>query len=153
MVMRVVDEQPYPDHPDRFEHYEQVLCKEPLSDRCYWEAEWSRGVNAAVAYKGIRKKGGSDCRFGWNEKSWGLFCTPDRYSAWHDYRSIDILVHSDSSNRIAVYLDRSAGTLSFYSVSDEHTLTHIHTFNAKFTEPLYAGFSVYGSVSIVGFSS
>ncbi|XP_056320074.1 protein NLRC3 isoform X1 [Danio aesculapii] len=153
MVMRVVDEQPYPDHPDRFEHYEQVLCKEPLSDRCYWEAEWSRGVNAAVAYKGIRKKGGSDCRFGWNEKSWGLFCTPDRYSAWHDYRSIDILVHSDSSNRIAVYLDRLAGILSFYSVSDEHTLTHIHTFSAKFTEPLYAGFSVYGSVSIAGFPS
>ncbi|MGL5902995.1 MAG: SPRY domain-containing protein, partial [Cetobacterium sp.] len=45
------------------------------------------------------------------------------------------------SNRVGVYVDVSAGTLSFYSVSD--TLTHLHTFNTTFTEPLYAGFKVY----------
>ncbi|KAL0194853.1 hypothetical protein M9458_008425, partial [Cirrhinus mrigala] len=49
---------------------------------------------------------------------------------------------------VGVYVDVSAGSLSFYSVSDTHTLTHLHTFNTTFTEPLYAGFGVYGSVSL-----
>uniref|UniRef100_A0A4W5L0U6 SPRY-associated domain-containing protein n=1 Tax=Hucho hucho TaxID=62062 RepID=A0A4W5L0U6_9TELE len=33
--------QPYPDHPDRFTNRCQVLCREGLSGRCYWEVEWS----------------------------------------------------------------------------------------------------------------
>ncbi|KAK5908505.1 hypothetical protein CgunFtcFv8_016556 [Champsocephalus gunnari] len=27
----------YPDHPDRFEQWQQVLCRESLNGRCYWE--------------------------------------------------------------------------------------------------------------------
>ncbi|XP_016127101.1 protein NLRC3-like isoform X2 [Sinocyclocheilus grahami] len=147
---RVEDKQPYPDHLERFENQEQVLCRETLSERCYWEVEWSGGAYVAVTYRGIRKKGGSDCRLGWNKKSWSLFCTIDRFSAWHDDKNTDIHVQSDPLSRVAVYLDRPAGTLSFYSVSGTHTLTHIHTFNTTFTEPLYAGFAVYGSVFLLG---
>ncbi|KAG5849823.1 hypothetical protein ANANG_G00075790 [Anguilla anguilla] len=33
--------QSYPDHPERFDYWFQVLCREGLSGRCYWEAEWS----------------------------------------------------------------------------------------------------------------
>ncbi|KAL0175459.1 hypothetical protein M9458_027789, partial [Cirrhinus mrigala] len=33
-------DQPYPDHPDRFVYY-QVLCRESVCGRCYWEIEWS----------------------------------------------------------------------------------------------------------------
>uniref|UniRef100_A0A672M5A7 NACHT, LRR and PYD domains-containing protein 3-like n=1 Tax=Sinocyclocheilus grahami TaxID=75366 RepID=A0A672M5A7_SINGR len=143
----VEEEQPYPDHPDRFEHQEQVLCRETLSERCYWEVEWSGGAYAAVTYKENKgKKRGNDCRFGWNDKSWSLFCTPDGYSAWHDNKKTDANFPSKPSNRVAVYLDRLAGTVSFYDVSDIHTLAHIYTFKTKFTEPLYAGFAVYGSV-------
>lgn len=149
-VSHVQDDQPYPEHPERFEHHEQVLCRETLSERCYWEVKWHRGAYVAVAYKDIRRKGGSDCRFGWNKKSWSLFCTTDRYSAWHDNENTDIHVQSEPSKRVAVYLDWPAGTLSFYSVSKTHALTHIHTFNATFTEPLYAGFTVYGSVFLSG---
>ncbi|XP_067249583.1 protein NLRC3 [Chanodichthys erythropterus] len=149
-VSRVQDDQLYPEHPERFEHHEQVLCRETLSERCYWEVEWSGGAYVAVTYKDIRRKGGSDCRFGWNEKSWSLFCTTDRYSAWHDNENTDIHVQSEPSKRVAVYLDWPAGTLSFYSVSKKHALTDIHTFNATFTEPLYAGFAVYGSVFLSG---
>ncbi|KAF4110315.1 NACHT, LRR and PYD domains-containing protein 3 [Onychostoma macrolepis] len=143
----VEDEQPYPDHPDRFEHQEQVLCRETLSERCYWEVEWIGGAYVAVTHKGNKiKKRGNDCRFGWNDKSWSLFCTPDGYSAWHDHKKTDANFPSKPSNRVAVYLDTLAGTVSLYDVSDTHTLSHIYTFKTKFTEPLYAGFAVYGSV-------
>ncbi len=40
------------------------------------------------------------------------------------------------SDRVGVYLDWSAGTLSFYNISDTHTHTH------TFPEPLCAGFGV-----------
>ncbi|KAI4888730.1 hypothetical protein NFI96_004607, partial [Prochilodus magdalenae] len=51
------EEQSYPDHPERFDGCEQVLCRESLTGRCYWEAEWSGYVYIAVTYKGIRRKG------------------------------------------------------------------------------------------------
>nr|XP_055059853.1 protein NLRC3-like [Misgurnus anguillicaudatus] len=38
-VKHTEDIQLYPDHPERFEHFEQVLCTESLTERCYWEAK------------------------------------------------------------------------------------------------------------------
>ncbi|KAI7797922.1 NACHT, LRR and PYD domains-containing protein 3 [Triplophysa rosa] len=149
-VMCIDGEQSYPDHPERFDHFEQVMCKERLSGCCYWETEWTGGACIAVTYRGIKKKGGSDCKFGWNDKSWSLFGTVDRFQAWHNSRSTDIDVQSAQINRVGVYLDEPAGILSYYSVSDSHTLAHLHTFNTTFTEPLYAGFSVYASMSLSG---
>ncbi|KAG5840032.1 hypothetical protein ANANG_G00212060 [Anguilla anguilla] len=34
-------EQPYPDHPERFKYWPQVVCRESVCERCYWEAEFS----------------------------------------------------------------------------------------------------------------
>ncbi|KAG5840127.1 hypothetical protein ANANG_G00214380 [Anguilla anguilla] len=34
-------EEPYPDHPERFESVRQVVCRESVCERCYWEAEFS----------------------------------------------------------------------------------------------------------------
>ncbi|KAL0194719.1 hypothetical protein M9458_008291, partial [Cirrhinus mrigala] len=51
---------PYPDHADRFDisNY-QVLCRESVCGRCYWEIEWSGDcVDIAVSYKSISRKGG-----------------------------------------------------------------------------------------------
>ncbi|XP_051993666.1 NACHT, LRR and PYD domains-containing protein 12-like isoform X2 [Xyrauchen texanus] len=146
-VMHVNEDQSYPDHPDRFEHYPQVLCRESLTGRCYWETEWSgREADISVAYKGIERKGRrNECVLGYNEKSWRLECTNDQFTHWHDFKSTIICVLSPRSNRVGVYLDWPAGTLSFYSVSDTNTLTHLHTFNTTFTKPLYAGFSLYNS--------
>ncbi|XP_042592216.1 NACHT, LRR and PYD domains-containing protein 3-like isoform X1 [Cyprinus carpio] len=146
-VTYMKEPQPYPDHSDRFDRCCQVLCRESLSGRCYWEAEWSgRGAFISMAYKGISRKGESDdCLFGCNEKSWSLDYSFNRFSAWHNNKVIYISPPSPPSNKVGVYLDWSAGTLSFYSVSETHTLTHLHTFNTMFTEPVYGGLGIYDS--------
>ncbi len=149
-MTRVEEELPYPDHPERFDCFEQALCRESLSERYYWEAEWSaRGAGLSVTYKKIQRTG-SDCRFGLNEMSWSLICFDNKYSAWHSNKRTNLLAPSPSSNRVGVYLDWPAGKLSFYSVSDTqtHTLIHLHTYHATFTEPLYAGFRLYPDSSV-----
>ncbi|XP_041642902.1 tripartite motif-containing protein 16-like isoform X2 [Cheilinus undulatus] len=47
--------QSYPSHPDRFNDCFQVLSRESLTGRCYWEVEWRGGVFVAVAYKNISR--------------------------------------------------------------------------------------------------
>ncbi|XP_017538113.2 NACHT, LRR and PYD domains-containing protein 14-like isoform X2 [Pygocentrus nattereri] len=143
--------QPYPDHPDRFNHYEQVLCREGLTGRCYWEAEWSGvGADIVVTYKGISRKGDSDdCWFGCSNQSWSLYCSDSGHSFSHNKKKIAVPASGFSSHRVGVYLDWEAGTLSFFSVSpDTHRLTHLHTVHSTFTQPLYAGFWL-GSFSSV----
>ncbi|XDV42453.1 hypothetical protein PO909_011114 [Leuciscus waleckii] len=153
-VTRVKEQQPYPDHPERFDDIPQVVCGESLTGRCYWEAEWSsRAADISVTYKGIGRKGRSeDCEFGFNDKSWSLFCSDNRFSLCHNKNFTVIPVVHLSSKRAGVYVDVSAGTLSFYSISDTHTLRHLHTFITTFTEPLYAGFRVYYDDSSVSLS-
>ncbi|XP_017539592.1 tripartite motif-containing protein 16-like isoform X4 [Pygocentrus nattereri] len=136
--------QRYSDHPERFDHWYQVLCKESLSGRCYWEVEWRRGlfgfdmVFISVLYKGISRKGRSnESEFGCNNQSWSLRCSSS-LSFWHN--NIETELSAPSSSRIGVYVDHRAGTLSFYSVSD--TLTLLHTVHTTFTQPLYAGFGL-----------
>ncbi|XP_048853510.1 NLR family CARD domain-containing protein 3-like isoform X6 [Brienomyrus brachyistius] len=138
--------QPYPVHPERFDSRPQVLCRESLTGRCYWEAEWD-GDEAwiAVTYKGIGRKGGSDdCVFGDNDKSWSLCCYTDSYSVWHNKKQTLIPIEPSGSRRVGVYLDWGAGALYFYRVSSDG-LTPLHRFTSSFTESLYPGFFVYKS--------
>ncbi|KAI7800785.1 tripartite motif-containing protein 16-like protein [Triplophysa rosa] len=133
-------DEPYPYHPERFASNYQVLCRESVSGRCYWEVEWSGSVYIAVAYKSISRNGwGDECFFGYNNKSWTLWCNPSKDYFIHNCESTYLPVEPISS-RIGVYVDHSAGTLSFYSVSD--TMSLIHTVQAKFTQPLYPGFGI-----------
>ncbi|KAM9390824.1 NLR family CARD domain-containing protein 3-like isoform 2-T2 [Salvelinus alpinus] len=137
---------PYPDHLERFEHCGEVLCRESLTGRYYWEAEWSGGeADIGVTYKGIsRREGGDDCWLGFNDKSWSLRCSDNGFTARHNKIPTTIDVPSSSSHRVGVYLDSPAGTLSFYRASSD-TLTHLYTFTSSFTEPLYPGFHLFGS--------
>uniref|UniRef100_A0A671VIN3 Tripartite motif-containing protein 16-like n=1 Tax=Sparus aurata TaxID=8175 RepID=A0A671VIN3_SPAAU len=129
-------QQSYSDHPDRFTDYHQVLSRESLSGRCYWEVKWRGGVYLAVAYKNIRRTGiTKECGFGHNDKSWSLYCDKNSYKFW--YNNINTPVSGPLSSRVGVYLDHSAGILSFYRVSD--TMTLLHRVQTTFTEPLYAG--------------
>ncbi|XDV13860.1 hypothetical protein PO909_002174, partial [Leuciscus waleckii] len=137
-------QQSYPDHPDRFDQWLQVLCRESVCGRCYWEIECSgEYVYISVSYKSISRKGsGYECGFGYNDQSWSLCCSSSRYSFRHNNIETVLPVKS-ISRRIGVYVDHSAGTLSFYSVSD--TMSLIHTVQTTFTQTLYPGFRVYKS--------
>ncbi|XP_071384579.1 E3 ubiquitin/ISG15 ligase TRIM25-like [Centroberyx affinis] len=100
----------YSRHPDRFTECCQVLSREGLTGRCYWEVEWSgSGVSIAVAYKNVIRRG-NKCYFG-----------------------------CPRSSRVGVYLDHSAGILSFYSVAE--TMALLHRVQTTFTQPLHPGFS------------
>ncbi|XP_029924005.1 stonustoxin subunit alpha-like [Myripristis murdjan] len=131
--------QPYPDHPDRF-NWPQVLCKEGLTGRCYWEVQWRVHVSIGVTYRGITRSG-NDCWLGYNNQSWSLTCSDDFYSAKHNREFTRISVRPRRSHRVAVYLDWSAGTVSFYRVSSDR-LRLLHTFRSTFTEPLHPAFGV-----------
>ncbi|XP_070850287.1 NLR family CARD domain-containing protein 3-like [Chaetodon trifascialis] len=152
-MMYVKEDQSYPDHPDRFDHWPQLLCATGLTGRCYWEVEWTGDINVSVSYRTIRRKGDSEeCLFGGNDHSWRLFCSDGGYSVRHNNRITSISPSSSSfdssatsssssvSHRVGVFVDYPAGTLSFYRVSSD-SLIHLHTFNTTFTEPLYPGFS------------
>nr|XP_055057135.1 NACHT, LRR and PYD domains-containing protein 3-like [Misgurnus anguillicaudatus] len=147
-VTYVKEKQLKPKHRERFEGVPQVLCRESLTGRCYWEVKWDEWTRIAVTYKDTSRKEGSNSLFGLDKKSWSLFSNVNGFDIWHNNKIQSIPPPSPLSNRVGVYLDWSAGTLSFYSVSDTQTLTHIHTVNTKFTQPLYAGFMVRHDVSL-----
>lgn len=133
-----------PDHPERFDMMQQVLCKETLSGRCYWEVEQVNKFNSSIAvcYKSISRKGNSnESSFEQNDKSWSFTCFKSNYFFRHNNKDVKVPVELCSS-RIGVYLDQCAGTLSFYSVSD--TMTLLHRVHTTFTQPLCAGFKIYG---------
>ncbi|XP_053087703.1 tripartite motif-containing protein 16-like [Pangasianodon hypophthalmus] len=151
-AVRCSERQQYSDHPERFDSICQVLCKESVCGRCYWEVEWSGAgvVSITVSYKDISRKGrGNECVFGRNNQSWSLWCSSSSTSLCFYHNNIKTDLRVPSSSRIGVYVDHSAGTLSFYSVSD--TMKLLHRVHTTFTQPLYAGFRIYclfGSTSV-----
>ncbi|XP_029357020.1 tripartite motif-containing protein 16-like isoform X1 [Echeneis naucrates] len=136
--------QSYSDHPDRFTYWPQVLSRESLTERCYWEVERRGGgrVYVAVTYKNISRAGlTNECLFGHNNKSWVLICDQNSFKFWSN--NIQTAVSGPPSSRVGVYLDHRAGILSFYSVSE--TMTLLHRVQTTFSQPLHAGFRIYGS--------
>uniref|UniRef100_A0A8C5FAM1 Uncharacterized protein n=1 Tax=Gadus morhua TaxID=8049 RepID=A0A8C5FAM1_GADMO len=139
-VTKVGEDQSYPDHPDRFDSRRQVLGREALTGRCYWEVEWEGGLEIGVTYRGITRRGGGvDSRLGGNNKSWGLYCSDGLYSVWYNGQRTALPLRPAGSTRVGVYLDRPAGSVSFYRVSpggggSSDTLTHIHTYWSSFTQ-------------------
>ncbi|XP_059904446.1 NACHT, LRR and PYD domains-containing protein 12-like isoform X4 [Gadus macrocephalus] len=164
-VTLVGEDQSYPDHPERFDSRLQVLGREALTGRCYWEVEWEGWVEIGVTYRGITRRGkGDDSELGKNNMSWSLYCCDgcddeedggdgdddDHYSACYNGSETPIPLRPAGSNRVGVYLDRPAGSLSFYRVSpggggSSDTLTHLHTFWSSFTqEDLLPAFGFWG---------
>uniref|UniRef100_UPI00398EBE70 tripartite motif-containing protein 16-like protein n=1 Tax=Pristiophorus japonicus TaxID=55135 RepID=UPI00398EBE70 len=131
--------QPYPDHPDRFEHWRQVLCAESFyMARCYWEVEIrGEGAYVGMTYKSIDRKGAESngCITG-NDFSWCIQWTGKEFLVWHG--DVEVPGKVKKFSRIGVYLDYQSSILSFYGVED--TMTLIHKFESSFTEPLYPAF-------------
>ncbi|XP_042581304.1 E3 ubiquitin-protein ligase TRIM47 isoform X1 [Cyprinus carpio] len=139
--------QPYPDLPQRFDGWTQVLCLQPLSsDRCYWEVEWrGRGSSLGVVSGSMSRKGAdSGAGLGYNSQSWSLELSDMCCAAMHANQKVEIPV--TYSPRVGVFLDRTAGTLTFYSVDDE--LVPLHAFQGSFPPPLYAAFGVGCGVGV-----
>ncbi|XP_030014997.1 stonustoxin subunit beta-like isoform X2 [Sphaeramia orbicularis] len=131
----------YPQKPERFIRPEQVMCREELNRRHYWEVDWSNSSNddvgVGVAYKSLNRYDGY---LGGDTKSW-LFV--NRYGSYYRLHGEEqkVAVPSGDFRRIGVFLDWPAGTLSYYKVSS-NTLTHLHTFYNTFTEPVFTAFFV-----------
>lgn len=149
------EKQSYPDHPERFDVENQVLCREGLSGRCYWEVEWEGFVRIGVACKSIERKGYWKSNIEYNSKA---FCFSIRrwngYSFGHNYKEtfvpapvIDVQAFLQRPMRLGVYLDWPAGILSFYWLSGD-TKTLLHTFHDTFTEALYPAFNIAAGSSV-----
>ncbi|XP_037608445.1 tripartite motif-containing protein 16-like [Sebastes umbrosus] len=126
-------------HPGSFRNIDsqQVLSRESLTGRHYWEVEWSGVVSVLVTYVHMRRTF-HESSFGKNDEPWAVHCSYEGYELRHN--GIRIPISGPQSSRVGVYLDHSAGILCFYSVSK--TMTLLHRVQTTFTRPLYAGLFV-----------
>ncbi|XP_034031895.1 LOW QUALITY PROTEIN: tripartite motif-containing protein 16-like [Thalassophryne amazonica] len=131
----------YSHHPDRFTEHFQVLSSESLSGHCYWEIKLSgEYICVAVAYKNIPRTGSRDeAVFGRSDRSWTLCYYKKSYYFCH--KGIITPLSGPQSYKVGVYLDHSAGILSFYRVSE--TMTLLHRVQTTFTQLLHAGFYIH----------
>lgn len=137
------EKQAYLSHPDRFTDMFQVLSRDSLSRRHYCEVERGRfEVSVAVAFKNICRTG-YESGFGNDDKSWALECFNNSYQFRHNGTST--LISGPLSSVIGVYLDHGAGTLCFYSVSDNMIL--LHRVQTTFSQPLHLGLGVFATDS------
>ncbi|XP_073479515.1 E3 ubiquitin-protein ligase TRIM39-like [Aquarana catesbeiana] len=143
-------DQNYPETPERFQYYPQVLSSQSFSSgRHYWEVDVGGSENwrVGMCYPSIERRG-EESEIGWNKKSWGLVRSDDQYRVRHDSKGISLPTNL-SSNRVRIYLDYEAGRISFYDLCDP--IRHLHTFTTTFTEPLHAGLGVWdGCIKICG---
>ena len=93
-------EHQYPDHPERFDVWPQVLTTESESEHCYSEIEVSGDVEIAGTDRRISRKGdGADCRLGANALSWRLWCDGDSYYVTDNWTRVTVTrIESDSSH-------------------------------------------------------
>ncbi|KAM6951041.1 tripartite motif-containing protein 16 [Aplochiton taeniatus] len=130
---------PYPDVPERFENWRQVLAMDSFyMDRHYFEVDLSgEGTHVGVTYKSINRKGqeSNSCITG-NNFSWCLQWNGRTFSAWHS--DVETPLSVERFRRIGVYVDYTQGLLAFYGVGE--TMSLIHEYKAEFLEPLYPAF-------------
>nr|XP_046237214.1 tripartite motif-containing protein 16-like [Scatophagus argus] len=120
------------EYSDSITKLRQVLCREGLSGRCYWEVSLSGRIwSVAVSYKDA-----SDSEFGSNNGSWSLDCSQNGCSFRHNRTAVK--ASGTKTSKIGVYLDYEADTLAFYKV-DSNMMTLLHKEQATFTQPLYPG--------------
>ncbi|KAM8960342.1 uncharacterized protein RCH25_036030 [Pelodytes ibericus] len=132
-----------PEMPERFGTHQVVSTKVFSTGQHYWEVETSPSGSwiVGVAYPSITRvfsESQDETRIGYNDKSWGLELIDHYNGANHNSERNKLGIRA--IKKIGVYLDYEGGRLSFYQLCG--AVRHLYTFNATFTEPLHAAFSV-----------
>ncbi|XP_075134270.1 nuclear factor 7, brain-like [Leptodactylus fuscus] len=120
-----------------------VLGMKGISEgKHYWDVEVSEdgGWRVGMSYRSIRRKGEYSF-IGNNKSSWGLRSFNKQYSVRHSGKEIPILCRP-SSCKVRIYLDYTAGQLSFYELGN--SIRHLYTCSTTFTEALYPVSAVWG---------
>uniref|UniRef100_A0A3B3ZNK9 B30.2/SPRY domain-containing protein n=2 Tax=Periophthalmus magnuspinnatus TaxID=409849 RepID=A0A3B3ZNK9_9GOBI len=132
----VKQEQDYPAHPARFSHVLQALSNQELTGRRYFEVQWQKQPKfLGFTYKKIGRKGKrDDCILGMNDKSWALHFYHSKTSLWHNGEEVEIMSFY-KVNRVGVYLDQTAGNISFYDVDQE--MCQLAKVQTVFQKPVY----------------
>ncbi|XP_048029497.1 NACHT, LRR and PYD domains-containing protein 3-like [Megalobrama amblycephala] len=132
VATRQKEKQQLPDNDERFDMCNQVLCRPPLSERCFFAVDViGPDIHVGVACEGMERKGASDrVRLGRNEMSWSLYCSDNECVAQHNQKTVSI--PTESIRKIGVFLDQEAGSLCFYSLSPQVKL--LYMFDADFPE-------------------
>uniref|UniRef100_A0A8C4ND62 B30.2/SPRY domain-containing protein n=1 Tax=Eptatretus burgeri TaxID=7764 RepID=A0A8C4ND62_EPTBU len=127
-------DQLYPEHPDRFDVYHQVLSSDSLSSgRHYWEvdASCSHLCRFGICLNSMGRKGkGKECGLGRNPESWCVQKCKNQYSAFHDDVETPLSVPRDPE-RFGFFLDCEAGELTCFG--DSRVL---HVFRGNFMDPV-----------------
>lgn len=138
-------QQVFSEHEARFSSFPQVLASSALEGgRWYWEVNvtmdegrWKVGLCKG----GIERKGQRDnSRLGFNLHSWCLACDRKKIEALHN--KVANPVDADGLQRVGVFLDYDEGILSFFNVTPGGSLALMHTYEHRFTDPVYPAFSV-----------
>ncbi|KAM9296776.1 E3 ubiquitin/ISG15 ligase TRIM25-like [Gastrophryne carolinensis] len=127
-------------------HSHQVLSRTGFfKGRHYWEVELgdTNSWRIGMSYPSIDRDGHNSI-FGNTVESWCL-CRSKQGSCFRHDGDQKIVSSSPSKKfkRLGIFLDYEKGRLSFYDVGLE--VSHLHTYNESFTEPLHIAFRVgYG---------
>ncbi|XP_069807998.1 uncharacterized protein [Dendropsophus ebraccatus] len=122
----------------RLEGNRVISTRSFSSGRHYWKVEagdsgnWGVGVCYPTTDIGGDQSG----------QSWCLQRCDNGLMVEHNGKVIQ-LQYRTSCNSVRVYLDYTAGRLSFYELSSP--VRHLYTFSATFTEPLHAAFMVHNN--------
>ncbi|XP_061433996.1 E3 ubiquitin/ISG15 ligase TRIM25-like [Lethenteron reissneri] len=136
-----------PDHPHRFDYWDQALCSESFSSgQHYWEVDVGGAAGwceVGVAYGTIARKGsGKECRLGGNDSSWVLWNYNNSCYVRHGGVLTSVPVR-DPLRRVGCHLHWEAGLLSFYRADSMELLHSVHH---SFSQPLYPALYVGGVV-------
>ncbi|KAM3922867.1 nuclear factor 7, brain-like [Leptodactylus fuscus] len=125
----------HPKPSERFESHRVLSTKGFCEGRFYWDVRGSEegGWSVGMSYRSIGRKGEYSL-IGKNKKSWGLCSSNKQYSVRHDRKEIQLACRP-SSYKVRIYLDYTAGQLSFHELGN--SMRHLYTYNTTFTGALY----------------
>uniref|UniRef100_A0A3P9JKU8 B30.2/SPRY domain-containing protein n=1 Tax=Oryzias latipes TaxID=8090 RepID=A0A3P9JKU8_ORYLA len=126
--------------------YQQVLCGQELTRRCYWEVEAVGSFSIGVIRRDASVRQKTEVRMGTNKTSYCLVSADDGFYTLHDNNRVDLPARQTS--HVGIYVDQPAGSLSFYRVSSDN-LIHLHTYQISPSEPLCAAVGLKLQASVL----